>query len=287
MTMEIYNVNLIFFAGIWFPLNGIFAVYLGAEILRLKKKWYLMSIYILLGVIYEIVIFLDPQGFFINVFPPNPGEDLIGGYFRTGSFAFFLEIIFLGSLFFFLGFAFLFKGLQSEGIKRKKYFFLAIGDFMTAGFGAFEIFSDPGILIVFTRSLTTIGFFLKYLGVKEESVEQKKKHRKKEISIEDSLFRLSNRPERITEEEVSFHKEKKICLVCKGKLSKFNIFICDCDILYCENCARALSELENMCWVCNAPIDESKPVKQYPKEETDPGVLSKKKRKIRSLDNKK
>jgi len=82
MTMEIYNVNLIFFAGIWFPLNGIFAVYLGAEILRLKKKWYLMSIYILLGVIYEIVIFLDPQGFFINVFPPNPGEDLIGGYFR-------------------------------------------------------------------------------------------------------------------------------------------------------------------------------------------------------------
>ena len=32
-------------------------------------------------------------------------------------------------------------------------------------------------------------------------------------------------------------------------------------------CAKALSNLEDQCWVCNAPIDESKPVKPQLQEE--------------------
>ena len=57
--------------------------------------------------------------------------------------------------------------------------------------------------------------------------------------------------------------------MCKRKVSKFNVFICDCDALYCENCARALSTLENKCWVCNAPIDDSKPVRPDKVERID------------------
>lgn len=30
--------------------------------------------------------------------------------------------------------------------------------------------------------------------------------------------------------------------------------------------ARALTDLENVCWVCNAPIDISKPTKPYKEE---------------------
>jgi predicted amidophosphoribosyltransferase len=52
--------------------------------------------------------------------------------------------------------------------------------------------------------------------------------------------------------------------VCKGQLSGYNIFICSsCDTLYCQNCARALEDLENECWVCNEPINKSKPAKSY------------------------
>jgi len=36
--------------------------------------------------------------------------------------------------------------------------------------------------------------------------------------------------------------------------------------IYCENCAQALKDLENICWSCNTPIDSSKPVKLYEKE---------------------
>ena len=91
---------------------------------------------------------------------------------------------------------------------------------------------------------------------------------KKEVKIEGDLFRIFKyRKEDITEEEVSISKEKKICLVCKGRVRKFNIYICDYDTFYCEKCARALIDLENACWVCGEPIDDSKPVKPFKKEE--------------------
>jgi len=69
----------------------------------------------------------------------------------------------------------------------------------------------------------------------------------------------------LTEEKVTIHKEKKICLVCRGEVLRFT-YICECDAIYCENCARALTDLENACWVCDNPIDYSKPVKLYKEE---------------------
>ena len=31
-------------------------------------------------------------------------------------------------------------------------------------------------------------------------------------------------------------------------------------------CAQAMSDLENMCWVCETPFDESKPIRPYKKQ---------------------
>jgi len=68
------------------------------------------------------------------------------------------------------------------------------------------------------------------------------------------------KPNKITEEEITFHKEQKICLVCKTKVSR-RLYLCpSCDALYCIKCSAALSDLENHCWVCEAAIDETKPV---------------------------
>ena len=40
-------------------------------------------------------------------------------------------------------------------------------------------------------------------------------------------------------------------------------FICtECEAFYCVNCAQAISNLENLCWVCSTPIDATKPVKE-------------------------
>ena len=52
--------------------------------------------------------------------------------------------------------------------------------------------------------------------------------------------------------------------MCKGKVGSFNTYICTgCDVLYCENCARALSSMENACWACNELIDKSRPSKPF------------------------
>jgi len=76
---------------------------------------------------------------------------------------------------------------------------------------------------------------------------------------------------RISEEQISIHTERKVCLVCKGDVERFNVFICPkCNAIYCENCARALTDLENICWSCNIPIDPSKAMKPYDK---DKGII--------------
>ncbi len=66
----------------------------------------------------------------------------------------------------------------------------------------------------------------------------------------------------IFEQNVTIHREQKVCLVCKGEIKGY-MYVCECDAIYCENCARALTNLENVCWVCNTPLDISKPTKPY------------------------
>ena len=70
----------------------------------------------------------------------------------------------------------------------------------------------------------------------------------------------------VREEKVVISKETKICLVCRGEVFGFS-YACKCGANYCQNCARALSNLENVCWACEVPIDYSKPVKPFKEEE--------------------
>ncbi|MFW9999060.1 MAG: tetratricopeptide repeat protein [Candidatus Hermodarchaeota archaeon] len=96
--------------------------------------------------------------------------------------------------------------------------------------------------------------------------------RMKLAHIEDQIQgMLHNRMSFITHmtiEKISVHKERKVCLVCKGDIERFNIYICpECNTIYCQNCAKTLIDLENLCWGCNTPINPSKPIKPYEKEE--------------------
>ena len=87
--------------------------------------------------------------------------------------------------------------------------------------------------------------------------------------MQSKFLGIFTRPEKITEKDVMFHKEQKICLVCKGKLLR-SIYLCpECDALYCKKCSRTLTTLENACWACNAAFDPSKPVKPYKEEELE------------------
>jgi tetratricopeptide (TPR) repeat protein len=107
------------------------------------------------------------------------------------------------------------------------------------------------------------------------------KHKKENIPLKERLelaqldkqieLMLQNRTviiSRIVEEKVEVHKERKICMICKGGVSRY-IYVCDCNAIYCESCVKALINLENACWVCESPIDQSKPVKHFGRDKVD------------------
>jgi len=110
--------------------------------------------------------------------------------------------------------------------------------------------------------LGTIECLFVFKNLKKEEKVGTKEH--------SDLMGIFSRPKKITEEEVSVSKEKKICLVCKGKVARSNIFLCpECDTFYCSKCSEALSNVENACWVCETPFDESKPVSLPEKKEEE------------------
>ena len=124
-------------------------------------------------------------------------------------------------------------------------------------------------LVIISVPLFAIFIYLHFImnsSIKSESVESTPPVGKEKRP---DIFGMFTKPQKVTEEEVSISKEKKICLVCKGNLSRVLYMCPECNTFYCKKCSEALSDLESMCWVCDAPFDVSKPVKKMEKEEEE------------------
>jgi len=244
---------------------GFFAVYIGIELLMKEKKKYVTLFVLVLCILLQIVFYVDPTN--VDIIPPEPsGQSLVEINLARGSLAFIFAII-IGTLaVIFSGFGLLIKSFQVEGLLKKKYLILAIGFFLYVLTVLLETITTILLLNIIFEIGGVISASLWYLGLREEDVKIRKIP-KKDVIIEEGLFRLSKRPDNITEEEVTFHREKKICMVCNSRVEKFNYICPMCDALYCMKCAQALTNLENVCWVCDSPIDDSKPVKLSTKSE--------------------
>jgi hypothetical protein len=258
----------------WAPPVALLGIIIGSELLIPKGKTIIIFIFVILGLIYEIVLFLNPFGSLSSIPPDNLGQSLIHTNIIFGTPLFLIMGLYFISLFVLLDFGTLYKGFKTKGIIRKKYFTLSLGFFMYHIIAIFDAYSYPGVYLIFIRSGIFVCFLLWYLGLKEELIIPKKKHPKKEVKVEGSLFLLSEiKPGEITEEEVTFFREQKICLVCKGKELGFTYICPNCEAFYCMKCAQALSNQENACWVCDEPFDKSKPSKPYKPVDEDKEVL--------------
>ncbi|MFX0099264.1 MAG: hypothetical protein ACFFCS_06745 [Candidatus Hodarchaeota archaeon] len=120
----------------------------------------------------------------------------------------------------------------------------------------------PAISMVAFYSIVIIMVYSIYRMVKvikEDKVPSKKDQ------IQDFL-KAFVRPKHMSDEEISVSKEKHICLVCKGSISGANYMCPSCGTHYCKRCSDVLAEMENACWSCEAPFDETKSVMQVEKE---------------------
>jgi len=71
------------------------------------------------------------------------------------------------------------------------------------------------------------------------------------------FIKTFTKPSTVTIEEIELHRKKGLCLVCKSKISRLNYICPKCNAIYCVKCSEALTNLENACWVCDTPFDES------------------------------
>ena len=254
---------------IWIPPFMILAMYVFTSLLIPEKKWYILAIIGVLGIIFEILLFVDPSSFLTYNYPATSGEDLIDDNIAFNSPAGILYIVGALIVLIFGGFGFLIKGIQSADVIRKKFFLVSTATFIFTIFGTLDASIPAGIILIFVRIGVLCSLWFFYFGLREEPEKTEKIRPKKEVKVEGDLFRISKRPDQITEEEVSISKEKKICLVCKGKISGHNYVCPECETFYCDKCYNALTNLENACWACNTQLDESKPVKPFKREEEE------------------
>jgi hypothetical protein len=268
------HMNKLLFAQISYSLSAVYVflyLYIYAKLMIQEKiRKYFISFYLTLTILILIIIFIDPINSFNITLPGEPNEVLMQSSLAFMSPAFFLGMFVLISIFIFCVIGYFYKSMKSSGILRKKYLYLSIGYmFWTIG-GSVEGLMSSGIFIIFVRISMSISALFYYFGIREEPEKKEKIKPKKEIKVKGDLFRISQyKKEDITEEEVSISKEKKICLVCKGKVLG-NTYICtECEAFYCMKCSQAISNSENACWACNSPIDKSKPVKPFKREEEE------------------
>jgi len=255
----------------WVAPALICGMYIGAELMIPEKKKLILGIYLVFGIIFELFLWFDTNNSFIFILPANLGENIIDVRLNRRHPTFFLIAFFLLSVLIFNGFGFLFKSIKSTGILRKKFLYLSLGWIVFVSAGALDSLTAPGIGLFLVRIVMMSSSIFWYLGLKEQHVKTKRQPSEEKVILEESETSLIetlslSKPSEITKEEVSLYREQNICLVCKSKVLGFS-FICECNTLYCQKCAQALVQLDNACWVCNAPIDESKPSKPFKKEE--------------------
>lgn len=265
-----------FFTTLFELISGIgFLFYAALKLVIPRKRYYFLTLYLILGVIISIIYI----GFFslnIELIEPDfPGDDIINtSVYRTSPiFPLMICDVLLFLIFNVIGL--LLRSFKSKGIIKTKLIQLSIANLLFLIFFVIYVIATDSLLKLVMRIGEIGSILIMYFALREAPEKPKKMRPKKEVKVKDGLFRLIKRPNVITEEEVSISKEKKICLVCKGKVLSFSFICPECETFYCENCVKAIIGMENTCWACNKPLDESKPFKQYKKQEEFYGDLIK------------
>ena len=151
---------------LWVAPALLFAIYLGSELLVPKKKWILVAIYIVLGIVFEYFLWFDTAASFRTLAPTIPGETIIDASFNTRHPTFLLIAVFLISALIFLGIGFAIKAKQSTGLLRKKFIYLSIGFIIFVLSGALDSIIKLPLAIGIIRVIMATFALWMYLGLK-------------------------------------------------------------------------------------------------------------------------
>ena len=175
----------------WYPPMMTVAILIAVSVLKPEWKKLSLGIFAILGLIFEIVLIIQPLQSFYFVYPPSSGENLVDYNINPTSIAGIMVILLMVPVLIFNGLGFLHGiminkgGLSQYNLDAKKeadawgireriasgeiknnfiFLFLAVVLF---GFGgAMESLTEPGILLVIVRAAWVCSFIFMYLGSK-------------------------------------------------------------------------------------------------------------------------
>lgn len=153
------------FSYTWVAPALVVSMYLGGSLMFPKKKWWLVGIFVVLGLIFEYFLYFQNANSFDYALV-NPGEDLIDTNFVRSYYTFFFVAAFLVSALVFLGIGFLIKAKQATGELRKKFIYLAVGFIIFVLCGALDSILTIPIAIGFVRVVMMTFALWMYLGLK-------------------------------------------------------------------------------------------------------------------------
>jgi len=122
----------------------VYAMIIGAELMTPDKKKLILVISIILGIFYELFLFLGAREAFKT--PEPPAGELYSSSFVLLHPVFLFIAVFIGTIFVFLVIGSLRMGLKSSGELRTKYFLLALGFFLFIMVVFIDSFFDEPIL---------------------------------------------------------------------------------------------------------------------------------------------
>ena len=150
----------------WAAPGIFFGMYIGGELLMPKKKWYLLTIFLIISIAYEFFLFVNPVGSFTYTPPPIAGTDLIDTSSRYDWPTAFFLILFILSIILFNGIGFLSKSFKATGVIRRKFLLLAFGFILFAIIVTFDSLFRPGIFLSIVRFGIIVSSILLYLGIR-------------------------------------------------------------------------------------------------------------------------
>jgi cytochrome bd-type quinol oxidase subunit 2 len=152
---------------IWFAPVIIISMYIGAELLIPKIKRHILIIVLIISIVFEIIIFIQPlESFnFVPEPPEAPSINLIDYNVNLFTLAGMIMGGLLLLVLIFLGFGFLYKAFESSGIIRKNFFYLSAGSICFCIFGLLEGLTVPGFLVILVRIGYLSSFWLMYSGL--------------------------------------------------------------------------------------------------------------------------
>jgi len=150
----------------WAAPGIFFGMYIGGELLMPRKKWYLLTIFLIISIVYEFVLFINPQGSFEFVVPSPLGSDIIDTSSDYSWYTAYFLIVFIFSIILFNGIGFLSKAFKSTGVLKKKFLALAFGFILFAVIVTFDALIPPGIFLSFVRFGIIASSILLYIGIR-------------------------------------------------------------------------------------------------------------------------